>query len=534
MKIIYITNSRIPTEKAHGFQVMKMSEAFSNAGVELELWVPGRFNQIKENPFDYYSIRKTFGIKRIPVIDLIPLEKFLGPIVGLIESISFTIFVLYNLYRSGSTQIEADQRRKKTELLYEDITYKIRGACFKVWRQFRGGFNEKIIERALSEELTKNGLIVKAQVKRDVIYDNKKIGIQVFDIVINDLILIELKAVPFLREENRRQFWAYIKNSPYKLGLLINFGNKLEIERRIFDKSRFPHKSAENPQISASNEIIIYSRDQFICWFLSFLNRKFIYEIHSFPKNLFWYKRLWRRAYRLVAITQGLKNLLIKQGIRAEKITVAPDGVDLEAFNAVNQSKEELKIELGLPAGDFLAGYVGKFKTLGMEKGIKTMIMALPLLEKDIKMVFVGGEELEIKEYKNLANRLNVSTQCLFISYQSYLKVIKYTKAMDALVIPFPNFPHYAFYASPLKLFEYMASGRPIVASDLPALREVLNDKNALFFKPDNDNDLARAIKMLKLSQTLGYHLSQQALADVKQYTWDKRAERILEFIESC
>ena len=99
---------------------------------------------------------------------------------------------------------------------------------------------------------------------------------------------------------------------------------------------------------------------------------------------------------------------------------------------------------------------------------------------------------------------------------------------MDALVIPFPDEPHYALYASPLKLFEYMASGRPIIASDLPALREVLNDRNSLFFKPDNAADLARAVKMLKSSQMLGYHLSQQALADVKNYTWDKRAQRIL------
>ena len=102
---------------------------------------------------------------------------------------------------------------------------------------------------------------------------------------------------------------------------------------------------------------------------------------------------------------------------------------------------------------------------------------------------------------------------------------------MKDFIILFPNRPHYAFYASPLKLFEYMASGRPIIASDLPALREILNDKNALFFEPGNADDLARAIKMLKQSQALGYHLSQQALSDVKEYTWDKRALKILDFI---
>ena len=380
MKIIYISNSRIPTEKANGFQIMKMCEAFSNAGAKVELWIPKRFNRIKEDPFFYYNVGKIFDIKKISVIDAIPLEKFLGRIAGLAESISFSIFVLFHI----------------------------------------------------------------------------------------------------LKRERKN---------------------------------------------------LIYSRDQFICWFLSFFNEKFVYEIHSFPKNFRLYKRLWRKAHRVVAITQGLKNLLIEHGIDSGKILVASDGVDLEFFNSVNQPKEDIRIELNLPAGDFLVGYVGKFKTLGMEKGIKTMISAIPLLGKEIKIVFVGAEESEIKEYKNMANRLNALSQCLIINNQPYLKAVKYMKAMDALVIPFPNAPHYAFYASPLKLFEYMAAGRPIIASDLPALREILNDKNALFFKPEDVDDLARAVKMLKLSQTLCYHLSGQAFSDVKNYTWGARAKKILNFL---
>jgi len=161
------------------------------------------------------------------------------------------------------------------------------------------------------------------------------------------------------------------------------------------------------------------------------------------------------------------------------------------------------------------------------------MIEALPMLSKDIKMAFIGGEDSEIRDYKSLANRFNVLTQCLFVDYQPHAKAVKYIKAMDALVIPFPNKPHYAFYASPLKLFEYMASGRPIIASDLPALKEILNDRNAMFFEPDNAEDLARKIKLLKSSQTLGNHLSQQALADVRKYTWQERANRILKFIKA-
>jgi len=379
VKIIYITNNRIPTEKAHGFQVIKMCEAFSNAGIEVELLAPRRFNSIKENPFSYYNIRETFKIRKTFVIDLIPLSKYLGAFANFVESITFALFSL-----SGLSRADAD---------------------------------------------------------------------------------------------------------------------------------------------------VIYTRDQFSGWFLSFFKKRFVYEVHSFPRHVALYRRIWKKAHKIIVITSALKNLVIKEGIPENKILIAPDAVDLKIFESINADKDELRAELNLPKDSFLVGYVGKFKTLEMEKGIKTMIEALPLSGNETKMVFVGGEESEIKEYKMFSNRFNVLPQCIFISYQPHAKVIRYIKAMDALVIPFPNKPHYAFYASPLKLFEYMASGRPIIASSLPALREILNDKNALFFKPDDAPDLARAIKMLKSSQMLGYHLSQQALADVKEYTWDNRARRILDFM---
>ena len=378
MKIIYITNSRIPTTKAHGFQIMKMCEAFTSAGWRIELLIPRRINPIKDSPFSYYDVKESFSIKKIPVLDLILLSVILGPVANFIESLSFAIF--------------------------------------SIWR---------------------------------------------------------------LRNAN-------------------------------FD--------------------IIYSRDQFTLWLLSFSNYKFVYEMHKLPNRPSLYKRIWRKAFKIVAITEVLKNSLIKAGVESSKILVAHDGVDLDVFEAVNKSAEELKMELSLPRDQFLVGYVGKFKTLGQEKGLKTMIESLPLLDKEIKMVFVGGDEAEVKEYKSLAQRFNVFSRCIFIGYQPYNRMAEYMKAMDALVLPSPD-SSLAYYSSPLKLFEYLASGRPIVASDLPALREVLNDKNSLFFKPDNAPDLARAIKMLKSSQMLGYHLSQQALADIKQYTWKKRAENILNFI---
>src|SRR3989344_6115898 len=378
MKLIYITNSRIPTTKAQGFQIMKMCEALARESVDVELWIPRRINPIKDLPFNYYNVRESFVINKIPTIDLIPLHKILGSFANFIESMSF--------------------------------------AAFNVWR----------------------------------------------------------------------------------------------LRKTDFDA--------------------VYSRDQFTLWLLSFLNYKFIYEMHKMPRHPRLYRKIWRKAHKIITITAVLKDAIVKEGADAAKILVAHDCVDLEIFNSVNKSAGELKTELNLPAEQFLAGYVGKFKTLEQEKGLKTMIEALSLLDKETKMAFIGGDEAEVKEYKSLAQRFNVLPQCIFIGYQPYKRMIEYMKAMDAVVLPSPDKP-LAHYSSPLKLFEYMASGRPIIASNLPAIREVLNDKNALFFKPESGDDLARAIKMIKASPALGYHLSRQALADVKNYTWTSRAENILKSI---
>lgn len=132
-------------------------------------------------------------------------------------------------------------------LLYKDISYKIRGACFEVWNNFGGAFKEKIIDNALTIALKKEGLNVRNQVRINIFFDNIKVGYYTPDKIINDVILIELKCKPFITNEDRKQFWYYLKASKYKLGFLINFGTKkLEIERRIYDTARkkIPRSSA--------------------------------------------------------------------------------------------------------------------------------------------------------------------------------------------------------------------------------------------------------------------------------------------------
>jgi len=129
------------------------------------------------------------------------------------------------------------------DFLYEEESYKIRGAAFEVWKTFRGIFKEKIVDRALKRELENRGLKVENQKKINIYYKDEKVGIYVPDFVINDKILIEIKAKSFLTKEDERQFWYYLMGSQYRLGFLINFGSeKLEIRRRIYDKAREKYK----------------------------------------------------------------------------------------------------------------------------------------------------------------------------------------------------------------------------------------------------------------------------------------------------
>ena len=125
------------------------------------------------------------------------------------------------------------------ELLYKELTYKIRGACFNVYNELGGLFREKIVDRALTEELLERGLNVDNQKRIDIYYKDKKIGTYVPDKIVNDEILLEIKCKPILNRNDEEQFWKYLKGTKYRLGLLINFGaQNLEIKRIICDQAR--------------------------------------------------------------------------------------------------------------------------------------------------------------------------------------------------------------------------------------------------------------------------------------------------------
>jgi GxxExxY protein len=92
-------------------------------------------------------------------------------------------------------------------LLYEKESYEIRGACFWVWKEFGSAFKESVVENALVEELKRRKLKIEKQKRIDIFYRGKKVGVYIPDIVVNGVIIIELKAKPILMKQDIKQFW---------------------------------------------------------------------------------------------------------------------------------------------------------------------------------------------------------------------------------------------------------------------------------------------------------------------------------------
>ena len=128
----------------------------------------------------------------------------------------------------------------KINLIYEKESYLIRGASFELYKELGFGHKEVLYQRGLFVKLVKAGLSVVREDKIPVVVDGVKIGTYIPDMVVNGSIMIEIKAGVMLIRQDLTQFWQYLRIAPYKLGFLINFGNKngVEIIRRVYDKAR--------------------------------------------------------------------------------------------------------------------------------------------------------------------------------------------------------------------------------------------------------------------------------------------------------
>lgn len=121
---------------------------------------------------------------------------------------------------------------------YEELTEQIIGAFYTVYNALGYGFLEKVYENALAIELRKMGLHVISQHPIQVYYDGQVVGEFFADMVVNDLVIVEVKAVRTLLKEHEAQLLNYLNATSYEVGLLLNFGPAPQIKRKVFDNDR--------------------------------------------------------------------------------------------------------------------------------------------------------------------------------------------------------------------------------------------------------------------------------------------------------
>ncbi len=241
-------------------------------------------------------------------------------------------------------------------------------------------------------------------------------------------------------------------------------------------------------------------------------------------------------ARRLVVITQALSQDLQQSfNFPAEHLflVVAPDGVDLIRYQNLPEplaARRELSIQAPPNwAERFTAGYTGH---LYPGRGVE-ILLDMAALEPEINFLLAGGEPADVERLRYLAKSRGL-TNLILVGFIPNANLPQYQAACETLLMPYQRQVEassggdIAQYLSPMKLFEYLACGRAILSSDLPVLREVLNESNAILLPPDDPQAWILALQTLKNDPAQVGQLAKQAKQDAQKYSWTARVQHIL------
>ncbi len=278
---------------------------------------------------------------------------------------------------------------------------------------------------------------------------------------------------------------------------------------------------------------VYYSRDVLTLGALSLIKPRhsLVYEAHALSKSGLgkWLQGLCvRRVGLVVAITGHLAEQLRKRGAR--QVIIEHDGFRAERF-ADLPSQAAARHALNLPAEAFIVGYVGRLHTMSMSKGVDVLIDAIAESGCPISLCLVGGPDEMAAQLRERWHAHGLpAAHFLYAGQVPPPRVPHYIAAFDVCALPLPFTEHFAYYASPLKLFEYMCVGKPILASDLPAIAEVVqHEESALLCAPDDRAAFSAALARLFEDEGLRARLGTAAKAKSAHYAWAARAARILD-----
>ena len=295
-------------------------------------------------------------------------------------------------------------------------------------------------------------------------------------------------------------------------------------------------ETAATATARSSRPDLIYTRDLGVAVAAGALRAPAAYEVHQLggPRTRRAIRWMARRPQpRVVALTPYIRDAFIEDGFDASRIVVEGDAVDPSAYVDL-PTVAQARARLGLPPDRPIVGYAGRFHMFHEEKGLTELVRAMahvPVVDgREPLLVCVGGPLDRVAGYREVAAAAGVPAERLrFVDRVPNAEVPLWLRAFDVGVMPYPANPHFSLALSPLKMFEYMAAGTPIVATDLPSTRLALTDgENACLVAPDDPRAMGEGIAVLLADPARARRLAVRAKGDVAALTWEARADRIL------
>ena len=413
MKMYYVANARMPSEKAHGIQLAKMCEAFIEQGVELTLVVPAVGRHFSEK---HRMLRRTQHLS----------EKVLGtgehPVLG-----------------------------------------------------------RKVLANTLREYY---GLRVKVPVAR----------------------------LPVLNVFPSASWGFTLRAFSFALSSFLYM---------LLKRLRHGRDGA-----------VVYTidLDQFSYFLLPFAGFHVFFEAHGGKRPSVLLRFFLRRVRGIITNSGGTRTALLRDfNLSEERVVVEPNGIDLAQF-AAPPPLEEARRALGLPQEARVALYVGRFYEW---KGLGILLEAARLLPH-VAFWLVGGG-VEKFYFVTGAREGDVPANIFCAGGVSPTEVPRWLAAADVLLVLGTQKNEYSWReTSPMKLFEYMAARRSIVASATPANREIVSDEEAMFYTPDDAVSLVHAVTCALGERDASFIRADKAFTKVAQWTWSERARRVLDFINAA
>jgi len=269
---------------------------------------------------------------------------------------------------------------------------------------------------------------------------------------------------------------------------------------------------------------------RFVFWY----RPRVIYGIHVGPKT--WYERFfdWLMIPRVdlfMCNCQHFKKYYQMKGVSLSKIIVSPNGFSPADYVSLPRMRK-LRKQLKFPERKFILGYAGRFETFGVEKGVGEILKVAAKLKKKkmpIAVVAVGGPKELISKYHKLAKELGLnSKEAVIRPHLEPFKVPQYIKAFDIACMLYPKSDHYYDKMSPLKAIEYLAAEKPIIATNLPSITQILNNKRAFLVTPSDGKALEKTVLFIWENPNKAKTRAKAGYKHVQQFTWEKRQKKIL------